>query len=238
VKLGRKSFSDTEIEARVRNNYNRVNGYITDSEHSDCKNFSSDEIYEQNYTNKFISEPKDERLISESENILHYFCLEENPDYCQKCKELKQIFKNAHHFLYNLPIHHFVKNFEPPSTMTLLNVILDEPQNKKISDSLEENVHTRKFAYDLRERHANYIIKQTKMYPSWGHIFFSMFKTKYLERDLTFFIKNNIISYESDFVHDINEEKDGVIFVNKNDYFENAFLFDGLLNEVLLEKEE
>jgi len=218
LKLSTKSLSCTEIKVHVSNDE-----YFADSEQSDGE------------------------LFSKSKNILHYFCLQENPTYCEKCKELKTIFENkgpqSPPFLFNVPIHHFIVDFQPQSTMSALKVILDEPQNKKIFTTMEENVFTRKFTYDLREQYTKYILKKIKtLYPCESHIFFSLFKTQFLEKKLTFFFENNIISLESHNVIDAyvgDEEIGGVTFINRNDNcFANIFLFGGLVNEIHLEKEK
>jgi len=221
---------DTQIKVRVSND--------------DEKNSFDDENYKQKYTNKFSSESKDSQLISKPKDILHYLCLAENPNYCEKCKELKQIFEKKSSqsppFLHNVPMGHFAQQFMSRviSKISIAQVILDNPSNKIICDFMNENVHAGKFRYDVRDEIEDFIMKKAQaMYPWGGHIFFSVFKTKFLEKDLAFFFEHNIISNESQIL--MHEEIDGMTFINRYDeMYQNIFLFDELVNELRLEEEE
>jgi len=234
---------DTQIKVLVNNDQKYTSKNVEEDD-LERKNTSDEEVYEKKYTNKFSSEFKDGKLFSKPEDILHYLCLEENPNYCEKCKEFKQIFEKKSFqsqppFLHKVPMDHFAQEFvsEEPSTISIVQVILEDPQNKKIYDFMNENIRTCKFVYEARCKIENFIMQKAQtMYPFGGHIFFSIFKTKFLEKDLTFFFENNIISSNESHIS-IHEENDGMTFIN-NEWYHNIFLFDELVNELRLEKEE
>lgn len=172
-----------------------------------------------------------------SENVLLYVCLNENVENCQKCKTLKQIFENQNlekkYLLYHLSFHelhnpqkHDFKNIPTWLEFFLYSIIADK-QNMDYSASIVENGIVT--SYRSKHSYVELLTKYAKIQPQGGHVFFSVLNSKFLEKDLYFFLKNDIVSIEDD--ASLIGEREGIQVFGK-DEFENTFLFGGIVEEV------
>jgi len=182
------------------------------------------------------AKPKDIGSFS-SENVLLYVCLNENVENCQKCKTLKQIFENQNlekkYLLDHLPVpelhnpqEHDFKNIPTWLEFFLYSIIADK-QNMDYSASIVENEIVT--SYRSKHSYLELLTKYAKIQPQGGHVFFSVLNSKFLEKDLYFFLKNDIVTFEDDAT--LIGEKEGLQVFGK-DEFEHTFLFGGIVEEV------
>jgi len=185
--------------------------------------------------------PRDDDSFS-TENVLLYVCLNENDlnvEHCQKCVELQHIFENKNserkYLLYKFPLD----KLHNPDTHELENIptwlelflysILANKQDMDFCGSIinfDNGIETK---YQSKSTYAKLLIKYAKMQPG-GHIFFSIVKSKFLEKDLQFFIQNNIINIKDEMR--LIGDYEGLSVIGKHDKFGHTFLFGGLMKEV------
>jgi len=176
-----------------------------------------------------------------SEDVLLYVCLDENVKMCEKCKTLKHIFENKNlpkkYLLYNLPL----RKLQNPNELDLQNIptwlelvlwsILAEKQNMDICVRITESQIGS--TYQSKLSYLQLLKNYAQVKPHGGHIFFSILKSKFLEKDLKFFITNDIIKSGDTFI-EIGDNEGGSICksISSFDEYENIFLLDGIMEEV------
>jgi len=175
-----------------------------------------------------------------SEDVLLYICLNENVEMCQKCKTLKYIFENKNstkkYLLYNLPL----RKLQNPNELDLENIptwlelvlwsILAEKQNMNICVRITESQIGS--TYQSKLTYLQLLKNYAQVKPHGGHIFFSILKSKFLGKDLKFFITNNIIKFDDTFIEIGDNEGSICKCISSFDQYENIFLLDGIMEEV------
>jgi hypothetical protein len=206
---------------------------------SDQSNLQTD----QSQGDDFLSKPT--KLISpgrksipqSDKNNLFYFCLEENPNNCNKCKELKE--KNIEFpRIYNLCIHKLKLLNDKSTSEDILLAIVDEADEKNLFRiTMEEEVD---FINQKFVAHHPYLQRIMNTAEHYGlgdrHVYFSLFPTQFLQDDpaFAFFYENKIIDKNS-YVFNIGDNE-GVAIISAEDSFEHIFLFGGILRGTRFKK--
>lgn len=170
-----------------------------------------------------------------AEDVLLYICLDENVKVCQKCKTLQHIFKSQKNYiLYKLPL----QTLQNPNELDLQDIptwlelvlwsILAEKKTMTIRVKISDDTQIQS-TYQSKLIYLQLLKKYAQVHPYGGHIFFSIFKSKFLNKDLEFFKTKNIVKVD-DFFTEIGENE-GCSSLDDLLY-ENIFLFGGIMEEV------
>jgi len=188
----------------------------------------------------FLGQPRDIRSYT-CNTVLLYACLDENVENCEKCKKLQQIFKSKNseekYLLYNLPIQKIQNTTDldlqniPTWLELVLMSILAEKQDMTLRITLNLD-NDNDVSYKSKPIYSRLLLKNARVQPQGGHIFFSVLKSKFLDEDLKFFLENEIIKKEDIFFK--IGESEGIRVIDDKKYV-NAFLFNGILEEDIVD---